>query len=189
MRGSETFRQGGENPARAPSTIPPLSPSLAPRRLVAPHTTPSDERLKCKSVFWLVPGCCQHVFLLSVAIDWGLVSPLCRDCSGIIDRPVTLLNQIMETYWFFLFSHSLFSSLFFHRGSVGSYTLGMTESKSKGTVDNDEDLVTCLDLWVAPATSEEGKKSRQVAVLGDKKSRKGESVHRSINQSINQQNF
>lgn len=80
----------------------------------------------------------------------------------------------METYWFFC-SHTLsFLLSLFHRGSEGSYTLGMTESKSKGTVDNGEGSVTGPDPRVAPATSEEEKKSRQVAVLGDKKTlRKG----------------
>lgn len=64
----------------------------------------------------------------------------------------------------------------------------MTESKSKGTVDNGEGSVTGPDPRVAPATSEEGEKSRQVAVLGDKKNtKKGLKECPSINQSINQQ--
>lgn len=61
----------------------------------------------------------------------------------------------------------------------------MTESKSKGTVDNGEGSVTGPDPRVAPATSEEGEKSRQVAVLGDKENtKKGLKECPSINQSI-----
>lgn len=72
--------------------------------------------LKCKSVFQLVPGACQHVFLLSAAIECGPMSPLYH-CNRIVDRPVTLPNRIMETYWFFF----LFSCIFLLAGSLWDF--------------------------------------------------------------------
>lgn len=49
----------------------------------------------------------------------------------------------------------------------------MTESKSKGTVDNGEGSVTGPDPWIAPATSEEGKKVKTSDSLRRQNTKKG----------------
>ncbi|KAK5930173.1 hypothetical protein CgunFtcFv8_026434 [Champsocephalus gunnari] len=57
----------------------PPNPHLNPARPVPPGglaRCSSDGCLKCKSVFQLVPGACQHVFLLSAAAAvWARVTP------------------------------------------------------------------------------------------------------------------
>lgn len=74
---------GWLTPPPLPSSFNHLLPTeLAPRRVVALHDTSSDDRLKCKSVFQLVPGACQHVFLLSAAIECGPVSPRTAAVTG-----------------------------------------------------------------------------------------------------------
>lgn len=51
----------GENPARAPSTMPPISLSLAPRRLVAPSHRPLGRALEVQicvlTCSWLLSAC------------------------------------------------------------------------------------------------------------------------------------
>lgn len=142
---SQTVEGGWLEPP-SPQTSNPSNPptELAPRRVVALHDASLDGCLKCKSVFQLVPGACQHVFLLSAAIECGPVSPLYRCCNRIIDRPVTLPNQIMETYWFFSF---------FHTGSLNNWP-------------KDRVMINGPGLWITAATDAKwGKNTR----LWDKK--------------------
>lgn len=106
---TDSRRRLAGTPTTPPSFQPSSTPRLIPRCVVALHNTSLDGCLKCKSVFQLVPGACQHVFLLSAAIECRPMSPLYHHCNRIVDRPVTLPNRIMETYWFFF----LFSYIFF----------------------------------------------------------------------------